>query len=195
MDRRDNQTLSLVGEKESPFEQLGFIESSKRRRDAPHIEFLSSLIHFIILCRSYISVDTRPWCTHGRPWEWIIKRQGWIVLVSTIPSDSSAHLYPNKLATWRRWQKNECATGRERKHDTTQRSFIPAACTGNSEQPRGTLVFLHLCFAPYLCFPSVSHLLRFLPVSSLLRPRGPCVSELDRNEHWDIGKNTSKVDA
>lgn len=107
MDRRANQIISLVGEEESPFEQLGFIESSKKRRDAPHIESLSSLIHYITLRRSYVAADTRPWCPHGKLRELIIKPQGWIVLVSTITSDSAAHLFPNKLAARHRWQKKK----------------------------------------------------------------------------------------
>lgn len=118
MDRRTNQILSLVREEESPFERLGFIESSKKRRDAPHIESLSLLIHYITLCRSYVAADTRPWRTQGKLRELIIKPQGWIVLVSTVTSDSSAHLFPNKLATRHHWQKHDCATGRERKRET-----------------------------------------------------------------------------
>lgn len=165
MDRRANQMLSLYGAEESSFEQLEFIESNKKDRTCfTHIESLSSLIHYITLCRSYIFVDTLPWCTYGRLRELIIKPQGWNVLVSTITSDSSAHL----CLTRHRWQKNVCATGRKKKNMTQ----LPAAWGGNSEGPRGTLVLLHLCFAWYLCFPSVSHLLRFLSVSSSLCPSG-----------------------
>lgn len=177
MDRRANQILSLVGEEESPFERLGFIESSKKRRDASHIESLSSLIHYTTLRRSYVAADTRRWHTHGRLRELIIKPQGWIVLVSTITSDSSAHLFPNKLATRHRWQKNECATGRERKRERRRGNM-----TQYSQQhvqviqsdPEGRWC----CCIFASCRISVSHLfpICFTPSLSLHRsvPEGTC---------------------